>query len=620
MNKKEFNMFSKSRLKFSELYSDALSYLKKIYGEVGDYFSNASPTGQLLRVILHLGRMIIYYIEDSITELNINTAIRARSVRGLATLTGHNPSRGMAARGVIKFVYNNSDLDGHTIIIPNYTRIINLGNGLKYSIIIPNDNMKIVLTTNNVFENISIIQGELRYQQGTADGYALSSINFPKQDDSIIDQYYCNVFVNGKKWKNVDSILDMGYDEEACIIKTGQSGGIDVFFGSGSNGKIPPMGATILLEYIASNGEMGNINDINESSNNYWRFETEGYLPNGEKIDLNEILKITTQKQILFGCNEESISLTKLIAPHTSRSFVLANAENYKYFLRKLNIFSIIDAIQGFNTYDDIKARYEYNNAYAELSTLNNNYYQAKELYGVNSSTTKELYDKIISQKSKCEYWKNIYEQTKLDDNTIYLFLIPNILKRIGETNNYFTCSKNAFNLTNDEKYAIKDLIEKSGQQMITTDVEIISPKIANFSINCFIQMWEGFEFDNVKNDIINNVSNYLIRNNRRDRLPISDLIKVVEGVNGVDSVSIMFDADKNNEKIYGQGNYGIDEFGDIIISRYLRDENGNKIEVKDILPMFRGGFTSFNDIEYGEELHDGIGPINISLRGISYK
>jgi hypothetical protein len=620
MNKKEFNMFSKSRLKFSELYSDALSYLKKIYGEVGDYFSNASPTGQLLRVILHLGRMIIYYIEDSITELNINTAIRARSVRGLATLTGHNPSRGMAARGVIKFVYNNSDLDGHTIIIPNYTRIINLGNGLKYSIIIPNDNMKIVLTTNNVFENISIIQGELRYQQGTADGYALSSINFPKQDDSIIDQYYCNVFVNGKKWKNVDSILDMGYDEEACIIKTGQSGGIDVFFGSGSNGKIPPMGATILLEYIASNGEMGNINDINESSNNYWRFETEGYLPNGEKIDLNEILKITTQKQILFGCNEESISLTKLIAPHTSRSFVLANAENYKYFLRKLNIFSVIDAIQGFNTYDDIKARYEYNNAYAELSTLNNNYYQAKELYGANSSTTKELYDKILSQKNKCEYWKNIYEQTKLDDNTIYLFLIPNILKRIGETNNYFTCSKNAFNLTNDEKYAIKDLIEKSGQQMITTDVEIISPKIANFSINCFIQMWEGFEFNNVKNDIINNVSNYLIRNNRRDRLPISDLVKVVEEVNGVDSVSIMFDADKKNDKIYGQGNYGIDEFGDIIISRYLRDENGNKIEVKDILPMFRGGFTSFNDIEYGEELNDGIGPINISLRGISYK
>ena len=620
MSKKELNMFSKSRLKFNELYSDALSYLKKIYGEVGDYFSNASPTGQLLRVILHLGRMIIYYIEDSITELNINTAIRTRSIKGLATLTGHNPSRGMAARGTIKFIYNNSDLEGNTIIIPNYTKIMNLGNGLKYSIVLPNDNMKIVLTTNNVFENISVIQGELRYQQGTSDGYALSSINFPKQDDAIIDQYYCNIYVNGKKWKNVDSILDMAYDEEACVIKTGQSGGIDVFFGSGSNGKIPPMGATILLEYIASQGEAGNIDDINESSDSYWRFESGGYLPNGESIDLNEVLSINTQNQFLFGCDEESISLTKLIAPHTSRSFVLATAENYKYFLRRLNIFSIIDAIQGFNTYDDIKAKYEYNNAYSQLTVLNNDYYQAKELYGSSSSKTMELYDKIISQKKDCEYWKNIYEQTKLDDNTVYLFLVPNIIKRIGETNNYFTCSKEAFNLTNDEKYAIKDLIAKSGQQMITTEVEIISPKIANFAINCFIQMWEGYEFDSVKSSIINNVSNYLINNNRRDRIPISDLIKVVEEIDGVDSVTIMFDADVKNENIYGSGNYGIDEFGDIIISRYLRDENSNKIEVKDILPLFRGGFTSFNGVEYGEDIYEGIGPINISLRGISYK
>lgn len=620
MNKKELNMFSKSRLKFNELYSDAITYLKKIYGDVGDYFSNASPTGQLLRVILHLGRMILYYIEDSITELNINTAIRTRSIKGLATLTGHNPSRGMGARGSVKFIYNNSELNGDTIIIPNYTQILNLSNGLKYLIILPSDEIKMVLTTNNIFDNISIIQGELRYQQATSNGYPLTSMNFPKQDDSIIDQFFCNIYVNGKKWKNVDSILDMSYEEEACIIKTGQSGGVDVFFGTGTNGKIPPMGATILFEYIASHGEAGNINNIQDSNNNYWRFETGGYLTNGEKIDLNEILKISTENQILFGCNEESIALTKLIAPHTSRSFVLANAENYKYFLRKLNIFSIIDAIQGFNTYDDIKAKYEYNNAISELNIISNDYYKAKELYGPDSNIAKELYEKLSEQKNKCEKYKTIYEQTKLDDNTVYLYLIPNILKRMGESNNYFTCSKNAFTLTDDEKIAIKDLIEKSGQQMITTDVEILSPKIANFAINCFIQMWEGYEFDSVKNSIIDNVSNYLINNNRRDRIPISDLIKVVESVDGVDSVTIMFDADVKNNTIYGEGKYGIDEFGDIILTRTLMDENSNNIEIKDILPMFRGGFTSYNGIEYTEDILEGIGPINISLRGISYK
>lgn len=617
----ENNIFSASRIKFKELYDDAIIYLKNVYGKVGDYFSNTSPMGQLLRVILHLGRLIIFYIEDSITELNINTASRERSIKGIATLTGHNPSRGMGARGTISINYNNnSEYLNQTIIIPNYAQIINKNNNLKYLIILPSEHMKINLSNALIFNNISIIQGVLKYQQATGDGYALQSFNFSsKQNTGIMDQYYCNIYVNGEKWKNVDSILDMGLKEKACIIKTGHNGGVDVFFGNDTNGLIPPAGSTILFEYIESQGEMGNINSLTETTDNLWEFETKGYLSDGTTIDLNDVLNISTKHQVLFGTNSEELSMTRLLAPHSSRSFVLATAENYKYFLRKLNIFSIIDAIQGFNTYDDIKAKYEYNNAYAELTILNNNYIQEKELYGAKAERTQELYNKVIEQKNKVEYYKNKYEQTKLDDNTVYLFLIPDISKRIGTTDNYFTCSLDTFNLTNDEISGIKQLIESSGQQMITTDVEVITPRTPKFAINCFIQMWSGYEFDSIKSEIIDNISSYLINNTRRDRIPISDLIKVVEEVDGVDSVTISFDADKNNSKIYGDEKYGIDEFGDIILSRYLTDVNNNQIEIKDILPLFRGDFISINGVEYGDDIYDGICPINITLRGLSY-
>lgn len=619
--KKTNNMFNKSRLKFDELYSDAISYLKDIYGKVGDYFTNASPMGQLLRVLLHLGRMIMFYIEDSITELNINTASRERSIRGLSILTGHNPSRGMGARGSIKISYNNnSDYFNNTIIIPNYTQITNQSNGLKYLMILPSEHMKVNLTNGISFNNISIIQGELKYQQATGDGYALQSINFPLSSNSgIIDQYFCNIYVNGEKWKNVESILDMGIKEKACIIKTGQSGGVDVFFGNETNGLIPEVGATILFEYLLSQGEAGNIDDISQTSNNFWKFESEGYLSDGTTIDLNDVLNISTDNQVLFGTNAEELSMTRLLSPHASRSFVLATAENYKYFLRKLNIFSIIDAIQGFNTYDDIKAKYEYNTAYAELTTLNNNYIQEKEMSGANSNASQELYKKLVEQRKKVEKCKSKYEETKLDDNTVYLFLVPDITKRIGDTNNYFTCSLDAFNLTNDEIIGIKQLIEESGQQMITTDVEVISPKYPKFAINCFIQMWNGYEFESIKQEIIDNISTYLIKNTRRDRIPISDLIKVVEEVEGVDSVTISFDADKDNTFIYGENNYGIDDFGDIILSRYISDINDNKIEIKDIVPLFRGNFLSMNGVEYGDDIYDGLSPINITLRGVSY-
>lgn len=616
-----YNIFSKSRLKFNELYSDAITYLKTIYGNVGEYFSNSSPMGQLLRVILHLGRMILYYVEDSITELNINTASRERSIRGLSILTGHNPSRGMAARGTIKLSYNNnSDYFNQTILIPNYTQITNQSNGLKYLMILPSEQMKITLTNGISFNDISIVQGELKYQQATGNGYALQSINFPLDNNSgIIDQYFCNIYVNGEKWKNVESILDMSIKEKACIIKTGQSGGVDVFFGNETNGSIPEVGSTILFEYLLSQGESGNIDNISQTSNNFWKFESEGYLTDGSSIDLNEILNISTENQILFGTNAEELAMTKMLAPHMSRSFVLATAENYKYFLRRLNIFSIIDAIQGFNTYDDIKAKYEYNAAYAELTSINNDYIQEKQLSGSNSEKSIELYNKLLEQRKKVEKYKSKYEETKLDDNTIYLFLIPDITKRIGDTNNYFTCSLDAFKLTNDEITGIKQLIENSGQQMLTTDVEIISPKYPKFAINAFIQIWEGYDFESVRKNIINNISDYLISNTRRDRIPISDIIKNIEMIDGVDSVTVSFDADKQNIYIYGDNNYGIDDFGDIILSRYITDINNNQIEIKDIVPLFRGDFTSMNDVEYGDDINDGISSINITLRGISY-
>ena len=118
------SMIKTARIRLSELYQDSINFVKTSYNNVGQYFSMASPMGQLLQVILNIGRMVLYYVEDSITELNINTASRANSVKGLASLTGHNPSRGQAARGTLRLTYNGEKLDinGNTAVIPNPER------------------------------------------------------------------------------------------------------------------------------------------------------------------------------------------------------------------------------------------------------------------------------------------------------------------------------------------------------------------------------------------------------------------------------------------------------------------------------------------------------------------
>ena len=64
------------KVRFKEMWSDVRTYMSNLYNEHGQVFTPASPFAQILQTILHVGRMVLYYVEDSITELNISTASR----------------------------------------------------------------------------------------------------------------------------------------------------------------------------------------------------------------------------------------------------------------------------------------------------------------------------------------------------------------------------------------------------------------------------------------------------------------------------------------------------------------------------------------------------------------
>lgn len=615
------NIFRYNKLKFNELYNDALNFIKKTYQNLGQQFTMASSFGQLLQVVLNLGRMILFYIEFALTESNIKTATLPSSIKGLATLTGHNPSRPIAARGKLRLnvINNDNDYLGQTILIQNYTTLVNSLNGLTYTIILPAENAKLTLNTNNYID-VNVMQGIIQYQQATGSGEALQSYNFATKKGDGIDNFFVNVYVNGEKWNNRDSILDMAFQEKSCIVKTGESGGIDIFFGNGYNGRVPDQGSTILIEYLITEGRLGNLNAIETNTGQYWSFKNNAYTINSESIDLNKVVNVVALNDIIFGVEEESLYLTKMLSPNMSRSFVLANNTNYEYFLRKLNMFSIIDTIKGFNTYEDSYALNEYNKALDSYNLAKKNYLTAVNKYGSNAAQTIELLDIVNNAKIELDYKERLLNEQQLDDNTVYLFLIPDIKNRINTGDNYFTTSDDSFKLSESEKLGILNLIEESGQRIMTIDNVIINPLYPKFAINISILMWEDYIFDNVYNDIVTNVSNYFINNTRRDRIPVSDLIKVIENTDGVDSVSVWFDADKDNIKYYSNS-YGIDEYGDIILERYVTDSFGNIISVKDLYPLIRGGFTNKDGIEYDSGLtKDTLSAINVMLRGVTPK
>lgn len=524
------NIYREARIKFNQLFQDTRAYLSSVYNQNEKTFTPASPYGQILTVLLSLTQKIFYYIEDSVTELNLSTASRENSIRGLAALTGHQPSNATSASGNIKIRYNGNRLDDPSvsqIIIPNYSKIYSKYNNLPY-VIEMNSEARFDTTTGSKEIEAKIIQGEFFERIFTGDGTSLQSYRINDRFSDYIDFNSVRVFVNNIEYNRYESIYDMPLNQYSYMIRTSISGGFDIFFGTLRNGRIPIAGSRIRVEYIRSSGFLGNILD---ALNVKFQFVDSGFDNFGGEIELNEFFDITPTTSISFGSDPEDIELTQVIAPKTSRAYVLSNLDAYETYIKKMNYFSTVDI---YNTFDD--------------DNLN-------------------------------------------DDNVVYMFLIPNLKFRIDPKYNYFTAPDSAFLLNNDERNKLISMIEESGRMMIGTELEIINPFIKRFTLHVFIDWFKGYSKELIRTEILNSLSTYFINYTRRDRIPKSDLIAIIEGINGVDSVNVFFKEDPNNF-ISGNSTY-LNEKGDIIIGK--RD-----------YPIIRGGWVDpDSNVSYLEDISE---------------
>ena len=257
------SFFSKTRIKAKELFFDAFTYLNKEYQQTEEVFTPASPFGQILTVVANLGEMIFFYLEAVATELNINRARNIESIYGLSRLTGHDPTRGISAKGIIGLRLNTS---AASLVNGDYVQILNnaaleIGqNGLKYFIRFESDFIRLEKTT-RAFTNVQLVQGEIEDQKFTGTGQPLQSYNLTTKDPT--DQFMVKVEVDGKLWKNVDSLYDMNAGDECVMVKTSVNGGLTVFFGTLQFGTPPPLGAIIKVTYVKTRGNSGNIGGKN---------------------------------------------------------------------------------------------------------------------------------------------------------------------------------------------------------------------------------------------------------------------------------------------------------------------------------------------------------------------
>jgi hypothetical protein len=450
-------------LQYDKLSEQIKSWLQATYSKSDIVFSEASPYGQILKVDKELFTHNIIYNKNSVNQIAIDYATDDRMIGNLARISGHNPTRPISATGTINMKLKTgidieTQIGGSKIKINNRTLLKNKSNSLYYNIILGTD-YAIYDITADMSIQLNVIQGQYESQTFTGQGKKDQSFSVNVDGITNIENFNFAVFYNGVLLNSKAHMVDMLPYEYAFYSRTGFQGGLDLYFGNGDFGFFPEIGSVIECRYLLSNGKNGNI--LNNKINDF-TFIDSIYDGNGDIVSVETLFDVTIENDITFGADKENKVFTKNSIPYVSRNFVLSTPDQFIYTLKKLNMFSLINA---YNTLDE--------------NNINNNSYIDQF---ITTTFGKNVPDRDKIRENLKDFFPNIY------DNVIYLYLIPEVKNYFLSDYNYFTIPFDAFYLDANEKRKVMDYLRMMGTLSITTNVKIVDPVISRYVVNIYVR------------------------------------------------------------------------------------------------------------------------------------
>lgn len=498
------SVFNRIELNYTNLTSQITNWLSSAYEKSSILFNSSSPYGQILEVTKEFFIQNILYLKNFVKQLDIDQANSKRMISNIARISGHNPSRAISAKGTLKFKLKQGiNIDqvvaGGQVTIFDNTVVKCKSNSLYYSLKTGTVKSFYPLVPGCQFF-INIVQGKYEKQIFTGDGTIAQSFQVTVSNNSTIDNFDYQITLNGINLEIKDHLYDMLENEYACYTRTGFNGGLDIYFGNGINGIIPPIGSIIEVTYLLNNGLLGNI--VNNKVNDF-TFVGDMYDDDGNALQVSQIFDIFIETNIQYASDGESLEYTKSVIPYVSRNFVLATPNQFIYHLKKLNMFSKVNA---FNTLDMVQI-------------------------DIDSDGSLD----------------------KVNINEMYLYLIPRITDYFSTDINYFNVPLSAFDLDQVEKDRIITYLKMQGIVSITANIKVIDPIKRFFVINIFIRRYDDVSEDNIREQVINILASYFSNYDRYDRVVKADIITKLKSIDGIDSVNIEF-VSKANEDYHRDG------------------------------------------------------------------
>lgn len=555
-------------ISFSRIKSEIETYLKDEYNKSGTLFSNASPYGQILSVVQNLHQLSMLYLKNTINQFDLGqpNSNNPRVIRNAAILAGHIPSRAISATGTIRFTPKTSinieeEIANAQLTFFNKTSIKNSTNGLFYSFNLGVEQVTKKIKAGQSF-TLNIIQGEWKNQVFTGTGKPMQTFNISLNNQKDVENFYVEVLVSGQYWTIKTHVYDLLPDEQACVVRTGFNGGIDIIFGNGGFGMIPSLSQTITVRHIESDGENGN---IYRRTPNDWKFIDEILDANGNNVEMSKVFDIDIHTDINFGAPSENIDFTKSVLPIASNNFVLALPQQFVYYLKRLGVFTHV-------------------NAKLDQGTI------------------------FIYLTPNIKLFKRQEED---------YFSIP---IKVRTTRNGQDIYSSAFDLDTYEKNKIIQYIKSGGNIMLTSRFKIESPTLSFYVMNVFVIRYSDATQDSVNSQIYSAISNYFLDLKRVDRIPKLDIIKELSKIKDIHSVDISFVCRKNEQ--YHRDGMLTQEYSSIKLdsSQYTNVSSGesslydpSKVlgldpVLGDIifeaheLPVIRGNWRDRNGVFYSDE------------------
>jgi hypothetical protein len=573
-------------LSFNNIKLEIERFLREEHNKASVLYSPASPYGQILFVLQNLHQLSFLYLKNSITQFDLSepNSFNESVIRNAAIFAGHIPGRNISATGNLRLTVKpgidlEKELQGGRVTFLNKSLLKNKTNSLDYSLNIGQDKVTYVVN-NNTQIFLPIIQGKSKTSTFTGTGNANQSYQAALSGRQDIENFNVEVLVNGSFWTIKRHLYELFPNEESCVVRTGFNGGIDIIFGNSGFGAIPPIGSNISVTYLVSDGSDGN---IFRRTFNDWKFVDDAFDGFGAPIDAEKIFDVSIFNDINFGANRESLLFTKNVLPIVSNNFVLGLPQQYAYEIKKLGVFSHVNAYQDFGM--------------------------------------------------------------------LYIVATPNIRLFKNRNADYFSVSIRAFELDRYEKSKIDKYLKTNGNIQITKRYRIDSPILSYYIINVFVIRYSDTTDDSVNAQIIDIVSEYFLNFSRMDRIPKSDIVKIIAELNDVHSIDIQFISKKNEdyhrEEIKRQENkreskdrfdVNISENANKDISLQLSSIEPVKINpdyqenatfgldpvLGDIIfepeefPIIRGGWYDRNGIFFSDDMDStGLKSINIIKKGV---